>query len=64
MITKDQRVGDLLDAHPDLAIYFLQIGMHCLGCPHSRMETIEEACEAHGVDADELLETLNRAVSA
>ena len=41
------------------APYFMEIGMHCLGCPSSRGESIEEACEVHGVDCDELLEKLN-----
>ena len=41
------------------APYFMEIGMHCLGCPASRGESIEEACEVHGVDCDELLEKLN-----
>ena len=61
-ITKDQLIGDLLDRYPHLAVYFLEIGMHCLGCPHSRAESIEEACEVHGTDPDELLAKLNEAV--
>ena len=61
-ITKDQLIGDLLDRYPHLAVYFFEIGMHCLGCPHSRAESIEEACEAHGTDLDELLAKLNEAV--
>ena len=35
-ITKDMLIGDVLDQYPDLAVYFFEIGMHCLGCPHSR----------------------------
>ena len=42
-ITKQTIIGDILDAAPDTAKYFLEIGMHCLGCPHSRGESIEEA---------------------
>ena len=41
---------------------FLSIGMHCLGCPSSRGETVEEACMVHGVDPDALLEELNKMV--
>ena len=59
MITKDSLIGDVLDANPDLAEYFFEIGMHCLGCPASRGETIEEACEVHGTDADELVNKIN-----
>ena len=58
-ITKDTIIGDILDIAPHTAPIFLSIGMHCLGCPASRGETIAEACEVHGVDCDELLEKLN-----
>ena len=58
-ITKDTIIGDILDIAPETAPIFLSIGMHCLGCPASRGESIEEACEVHGVDCDELLEKLN-----
>ena len=58
-ITKDTVIGDILDIAPNTAPIFLSIGMHCLGCPASRGESIEEACEVHGVDCDELLEKLN-----
>ena len=59
MITKDSLIGDVLDANPDLAEYFFEIGMHCLGCPASRGESIEDACAVHGTDADELVAKLN-----
>lgn len=62
-ITKDMLIGDLLDQYPDLAAFFFEIGMHCLGCPHSRGESIAEACEVHGTDVNALLEKLNAAVS-
>ena len=58
-ITKDTIIGDILDVAPQTAPIFFGIGMHCLGCPASRGESIEEACEVHGVDCDELLEKLN-----
>ncbi|MCC8135416.1 MAG: DUF1858 domain-containing protein [Ruminococcus sp.] len=58
-ITKDTIIGDILDADFDAAPFFLEIGMHCLGCPASRGETIEQACEVHGTDADELVAKLN-----
>ena len=44
---------------PDAAPYFLQMCMHCLGCPASRGETVEQACAVHGVDTDDLLEQIN-----
>ena len=62
-IEKTDLIGDVLDRYPQLAVYFFEIGMHCLGCPHSRGESIEEACEVHGTDVDGLLEKLNAAVA-
>ena len=58
-ITKDTVIGDILDICPDAAPDFLQMGMHCLGCPASRGETVEQACAVHGVDTDDLLEQIN-----
>ena len=58
-ITKDTIVGDILDIAPETAPAFIDIGMHCLGCPASRGETIEQACAVHGTDADELVAKLN-----
>ena len=62
-ITKDMLIGDVLDQYPHLAEFFFEIGMHCLGCPHSRGESIEQACEVHGTDADTLLAKLNAAIA-
>ena len=56
---KRNNLGEILDADPTTAIYFMQIGMHCLGCPASRGENLEQACWVHGVDVDELVEQLN-----
>ncbi|MBE6862861.1 MAG: DUF1858 domain-containing protein [Ruminococcus sp.] len=58
-ITKDTIIGDILDMDFDAAPYFLEIGMHCLGCPSARSESIAEACAVHGTDADELVAKLN-----
>lgn len=58
-ITRETIIGDILDIAPDCAPIFLEIGMHCLGCPSARGETVEMACEVHGVDADELVQKLN-----
>lgn len=59
VITKETIIGDILDADFEVAPYFLEIGMHCLGCPASRGESIEEACAVHGTDADALVAKLN-----
>ena len=58
-IEKDTIIGDVLDIAPETAPLFFAIGMHCLGCPASRGETVEEACMVHGVDVDEFLKHLN-----
>ena len=63
-ITKNTIIGDILDTHPSTAPFFLEMGMHCLGCPASRGETIEQACMVHGVDADELVSKLNAHIAA
>lgn len=57
-ITKNSVIGDILDADPSTAPFFLEMGMHCLGCPASRGESIEEACVVHGVSPDELVDKL------
>ena len=62
-ITKDTLIGDILDFAPQTAPYFMEMGMHCLGCPASRGESVEEACAVHGVDADELVAKLNAALA-
>ena len=58
-ITRETVIGDIVDFDPETAEVFMDCGMHCIDCPISRMESIEEACEVHGVDADELVEKLN-----
>ncbi len=58
-ITKDTIIGDILDHDPGTAQFFFEIGMHCLGCPASRGESIEAACMVHGTDADELVAKIN-----
>ena len=58
-VTRKSIIGDVLDAAPDTAVFFLEIGMHCLGCPAARGESIEDACDVHGTDADELIKKIN-----
>lgn len=59
IVTKDSLIGDILDFDVDTAQFFFAIGMHCLGCPHSRGESVADACAAHGTDADALVRQLN-----
>jgi hybrid cluster-associated redox disulfide protein len=63
IVTKKTLIGDILDHDVETARFFFEIGMHCLGCPHSRGESIEEACMVHGTDADELVEKINNYLS-
>lgn len=58
-ITKDTIIADILRRDASVTPIFLEVGMHCLGCPASRGETVEQACFVHGVDVDELLEKVN-----
>ncbi|MBO4308471.1 MAG: DUF1858 domain-containing protein [Clostridia bacterium] len=58
-ITKQSIIGDILDFEPETAQFFFAIGMHCLGCPASRGESVEDACAVHGTDADALIEQIN-----
>jgi len=58
-ITKDSIIGDVLDFNLETAQFFLEMGMHCLGCPASRGETIEQACMVHGIDSDEIISKIN-----
>ena len=58
-ITKQTIIGDILDLVQTTAPFFLEMGMHCLGCPSARGETLEEACMVHGVDADDLVNRIN-----
>ena len=58
-INKDTRIGEILEIAPEKAEILLNAGMHCIGCPASQMETLEEACDVHGIDVEEVLEKLN-----
>lgn len=63
-ITKDTIIGDILRIAPQTAPIFMSIGMHCLGCPASRGETVEQACAVHKMDVNELLAKVNAMIAA
>jgi hybrid cluster-associated redox disulfide protein len=63
-VTKESIICDVLDYNAGTAKFFFEIGMHCLGCPASRGESIADACAVHGTDADELIRKLNEFLSA
>ena len=64
IIGKDMTIGELLAMSEEVASVLKEAGMHCLGCPASQMETLEEACMVHGIDCDALLAELNQLLSA
>lgn len=59
-IEKTTKIGDLVEQAPEKVDILLEAGMHCLGCPASREETLEEACMVHGIEVDDLLKELNK----
>lgn len=63
-VTKESIIGDVLDAEPETAKFFFEIGMHCLGCPSARGESIADACTVHGTDADALIAKINEYIEA
>lgn len=63
-VTKDTLIGEILDHDVETARFFFEIGMHCLGCPSARGESIGDACIVHGTDADALVKKLNEFLSA
>lgn len=58
-VTKDMIIMDVLKMDMDTAKFFLDMGMHCLGCPSASGESIEQACMVHGADADKLVNDIN-----
>ncbi|HIY02548.1 MAG TPA: DUF1858 domain-containing protein [Candidatus Blautia faecipullorum] len=58
-VTKDMLIGQLLALNPNIAAILMRAGMHCIGCPSSQMESLEEAAMVHGMDADILVQQIN-----
>ena len=63
-VTKQSIIGDVLDYNAGTAKFFFEIGMHCLGCPSARGESIADACMVHGTNADELITKINAFLQA
>ena len=59
VVTKDMTIGEILAADISIAPILMNAGMHCVGCPSSQGETLEEACMVHGMDEDLLIEDIN-----
>ena len=58
-VTKDTIITDIIEYDPDTAVFFLELGMHCVSCFMAMGETVEQACEVHGMDCDSLISILN-----
>lgn len=63
-VEKTTTIGEIVNTHPEVAPILMEIGMHCLGCPASQMETLEEAAMVHGIDGALLVEKINAAMQA
>ena len=59
-ITKKTTMGEMLEYDRGIAMVLMQAGMHCIGCPPSIMESLEDACAVHGLDSDEVLANINK----
>lgn len=59
VVTSETVIGDILDADMNAAMVLMEMGMHCVGCPSSRGESLAEACVVHGIDVNELVDRLN-----
>lgn len=63
-VTKNTLIGEMLQMDIGIASILMAAGMHCVGCPSSAMESLEEACMVHGMDADAVLEEINKYLAA
>lgn len=63
-VKRETNIGDILDNARETVPFFLNMGMHCLGCPSARGETVEQACMVHGVDPDEFVNELNEFIKS
>ena len=57
--SKDTKIGEIIEKAPEKVDLLLQVGMHCIGCPASQAETLEEACMIHGIDVQDIVDELN-----
>lgn len=62
-ITKDMTIGSILMLSEHIPAVLMKAGMHCLGCPASQAESLEDACMVHGINCDELVSQLNELLS-
>ena len=63
-VTGETLVGEVVSKYPEAIEILLSIGMHCLGCPASRAESLEDACAVHGIPAEQVIDAINEKISA
>ena len=63
-VTGETLVGEIVTQYPEAIDVLLSIGMHCLGCPASRAESLADACAVHGMPVDRVLEAINEKIAA
>ncbi len=62
-VTGETLVGEIVTQYPEAVEILFSIGMHCLGCPASRAESLADACAVHGIEADRVIEAINRRIA-
>ena len=62
-VTGQTLIGEIVNKYPEAIDVLLSIGMHCLGCPASQMESLEDACAVHGIPADQVIEAINEKIA-
>ena len=62
-VTGETLIGEIVTKYPEAIDILLSIGMHCLGCPASRSESLQDACAVHGIPADQVIEQINSRIA-
>ena len=62
-VTGQPLIGEIVNKYPEAIDVLLSIGMHCLGCPASQMESLEDACAVHGIPADQVIAAINEKIA-
>ena len=62
-VSGETLIGEIVTQYPEAIEILLSIGMHCLGCPASRAESLSEACEVHGLPADGVVDAINKKIA-
>lgn len=58
-VSKDMLIHEIIEIDPGNAAILMASGMHCVGCPSAAMESLEEACQVHGMNVDEVIVSIN-----